>query len=148
MKIRQSGFTVVELLVVFAVLGVSLGVGALYLKPAAAPLATSAALVEGYTRQARMRAMATTSAYRIRPVSAAVIAAESAGSCMDEIWAASSIPDLALEEQVELTDTDWTVCFSGRGVSSNNVVITLSHPDFGTKQVEVLLGGTTRIIDG
>jgi len=148
MKIGQAGFTVVELLVVFAVLGVSLGVGALYLKPAAAPLATSAPLVEGYLRQARMRAMATTSAYRVRPISGAALVAESAGSCLDATWATSSLPDLALTEEVELVETDWSVCFSSRGVSSDNVVITLSHPDFGTKQVEVLLGGTTRIIDG
>ena len=44
-----------------------------------------------------------------------------------------------------MTDSAWVVCFNARGISSNNLTVTLSHPDRGSRQVEVLLGGATRV---
>jgi hypothetical protein len=54
---------------------------------------------------------------------------------------------LNLPDGVTLADTGWSVCFSSRGISSDNVVITLQHDVYGSEQVEVLLGGTTRVVE-
>ena len=54
---------------------------------------------------------------------------------------------LNLPQGVTLTDTSWSVCFSSRGISSDNVVLTLQHDVYGSEQVEVLLGGTTRVVE-
>jgi hypothetical protein len=51
-----------------------------------------------------------------------------------------------LPEGVSLAATNWTVCFGSRGISNDNVSITLEHGEFGAIQVEVLVGGTTRVL--
>ena len=145
-KTGQSGLSLVELLAVLAIMGLSLGMTALYLKPAEAPLQTGAVLLEGYFRQARFKAMANTSAYRIKPGMNGLLRSEYANSCSDTTWTPSNSLNLTLPEGVNMTEIDWIVCFSARGVSSDNVVVTLTHPEYGTKQVEVLLGGTTQVL--
>ena len=53
---------------------------------------------------------------------------------------------LDLPQGVTLTDTSWNVCFSSRGISDGNVVIKLQHDRYGSTGVEVLVGGTTRVL--
>ena len=53
---------------------------------------------------------------------------------------------MALPEDVAITESGWSVCFSRRGISSANLTLTLTHPDHRSRQVEVLLGGLTRVI--
>jgi hypothetical protein len=45
-----------------------------------------------------------------------------------------------------MSSTSWQVCFSSRGVSGNNTTVTLQHPSNGSRRVEVLVGGTTRVL--
>ena len=54
--------------------------------------------------------------------------------------------NLNMPSGVEFDSTSWTVCFSSRGISADNIKVALSHDDYGTIGVEVLLGGTTRVI--
>ncbi len=61
-------------------------------------------------------------------------------------WTTEPHSVLDLPRGVTMTDTAWTVCFTRRGISTANVVVTLSHPDLGSIRVEVLLGGGTRVI--
>jgi len=146
MKNRQAGLSLVELLAVLAVLGVVAMIGALYLTPAAAPLQEGTILLESLFRQTRMKAMATTASYRLAPTDSGRITAERANSCGDEIWASADDLYLQLPEGVSMAETDWSLCFGARGVSSENIVVTLTHSKFGTRRVEVLLGGTTRVL--
>ena len=69
-RAENSGFTVIELLVILTVLGIAVAAASLFLKPAAAPLQSATVLTEGYLRQIRARAMSTTSAYRLTPIDA------------------------------------------------------------------------------
>lgn len=143
---NTSGFTVIELLVILAVLGIALASASLFLKPAAAPLQSATVLTEGYMRQIRARAMSTTSAYRMAPIDATRMGSSYAASCDATTWTDDPDFELELPRGVELSSTAWNLCFSSRGLASNNLTISLQHDQFGTRDIEVLLGGTSRVL--
>ena len=143
---RESGTSLVELLAVLAVVGLTVGAATAILKPAAAPLETGAVLLEGFFTRARARAMATTSAYRITAADANTIVTDFAANCAAATWTAEERMELDFPEEVTLADTSWTVCFTSRGAAAANVVVTLNHPRTGSKQVEVFTGGSARIV--
>ncbi len=142
---RQQGMTLVEVLAVLALLGLGLGAAALYLRPLEMPLQTGVALTQGMFDQCRLKAMATTSAYRVSPADSGTLVGASAPSCASGTWTADPGTTVELPDGVSI-DTGWSVCFSARGVSSDNLTVQLSHAEYGTRQVEVLLGGTTRVL--
>ena len=142
----QAGVTLIEMMAVLALAAILLGIGAVYLTPMAAPLKTGTEIVEAAFRQARGRAIATTTAYRVRPTSATEIVGEFAPSCGAGTWTDEPKIYRELPEKATFTSQVWSVCFSPRGVASSNVVVTITHPDFGSRQVEVMLGGAVRIL--
>jgi len=143
---RESGTSLVELLAVLAVAGLTLGAATAVLKPAEAPLETGAVLLEGFFTRARARAMATTSAYRVSATDADTVVADFAANCAASTWTAEERMELDFPDEVTLTDTTWSVCFSSRGAASANVVVTLNHPRTGSRQIEVFTGGSARIV--
>lgn len=143
---RESGMALIEMAATMAIMATVLSVGALYLKPMAAPLQTAADSLEGTLRGARAKGMATTSAYRVRPLGSQRILAETAARCSSTLWTTDPVLDTELPEGVTMTSSSWSVCFSGRGTSSDNLTIDLWHADHGSRQVEVMLGGTTRVL--
>ena len=136
-----------ELLVVVALLGLSVTAVSFKLKPLETPLHSGTVLLEGFFRQTRRQAMATTSAYRAVPLGRTKMTAQTASSCSDTDWDVDPTLTMDLPDDVEMTSSVWTVCFSSRGISASNEIVTLTHPDAGQKQVEVLIGGTTRILE-
>jgi type IV fimbrial biogenesis protein FimT len=143
---RNTGMTLPEVLVVLAIIGLVLGAAPLMLNKAEGPLQSATSLFEGYLRQARARAMSTTSAYRIQAIAPDRLAAEWANDCDAGAWNADPQLTLELPRDVRLSDTAWTICFTTRGWSSDNQVFTLTHPRAGTARVELLLGGSTRVL--
>ena len=139
--------TLLEMLVVLAIMGMALGISALNLAPLETPLAASTTLTEGFLRQARLSAIATTSARRVLPTSTDRLGMQTAPSCLATTWTTLGNKKLDLPSGVAVSDTSWSVCFSSRGISSGNVVITLQHETYGSEQVEVLLGGTTWVVE-
>ena len=135
-----------ELLVILALLGLSVTAIAFSLKPLETPLHSGTVLLEGFFRQVRRNAMATTSAYRAVPLGQDRLIAQRASSCLDTTWTDDPLVHIELPDGVEMTDNTWRVCFSSRGISANNVTVTLSHAEAGQRQVEVMIGGTTRIL--
>ena len=144
---NEAGITLLEMLVVLAIIGISVGAVSLNLEPLGSPLRAGTSLVEGFMRQARLNAIATTSAYRVSPISIYKLGAETADSCTASTWTTDSSMKLDMPEEVELDSTAWSVCFSSRGISAGNVVIGLHHDTWGDVDVEVLLGGTTRVVE-
>ena len=142
----QQGFTLSELMVVLAIMGLSATIGSLYLDPMTTPLESGAIQLEGFFRQARLQAMATTSAHRVSASDSSNLMVESAGTCSDTTWTTDGDLELELPRGVTMSDDSWSVCFSSRGISLNNVTVTLAHAKYGTRDIEVLLGGTTRIL--
>ena len=116
----------------------------LYLKPMAAPLVTAGQNMEGLFRQTRAIAMTNTTAHRIRPKNDHELMVEHASSCAAADWTELRHLELELPDDVTLDATDWMVCFSSRGLASDNVVVTMHHPRNGTRTLEVLLGGMLR----
>ena len=143
---NERGTTLMELLVVLLLLGLSVTAVAYNLSPLETPLHSGTVLLESYFRQVRRQAMATTSAYRAVPVGQDRLIAQRASSCLDTTWTDDPTVHMELPDGVDMTDSTWRVCFSSRGISASNVIVTLSHADFGQKQVEVLIGGTTRVL--
>lgn len=143
---RQSGVSLVELMVALALLAMAAAATTVNLEPAEQPLVTGSRLVEGFILQARSSAIATTSAYRVVPAGPSRLVAQYANDCGDATWTPEPAQRLELPDEVKMTATDWSICFSRRGVASANVTVTLTHPDRGAVQVEVLLGGATRVV--
>ena len=143
---RQAGASLLETLVVVAIIALFVAATLANLQPAEAPLQTGSRLVEAFIFQARSSAIATTSVYRVLPDGAGRLVTEYADACDDVTWTSEPGGVLHLPDEVTMTDTDWTVCFGRRGLSTANLTVTLVHPDFGSKQVEVLLGGATRVL--
>jgi hypothetical protein len=141
----ETGSTLVEALVAIAVIGIAVVAVAPNLRSAEAPLETGVSLFEGFVRQTRTRAMATTSACRLRPGGDGLVA-EHADSCDEGLWTAEDDLRLDLPRDVTITEPEgeWSVCFDGRGISSDNIVVGLSHPRLGTRRIEIMLGGGTR----
>jgi hypothetical protein len=135
-----------EVLVVLLVLSIVLGASALALRPLESPIDTGTTLLEGFLRQARLNAIATTRAYRVTASAPNRVGAASASSCAATTWTTDPKLSLTLPTAVTMTSTSWQVCFSSRGISGTNVLVTLQHPTNGSRKVEVLLGGTTRIV--
>ena len=143
---RSAGATFVELLVVLTLLGLVAGVTAMYLKPMETSTRDGAKQVEGFFKESRFKAMATTSAYRVRPESSSRLLAETAASCSSATWAADPAFSLDLPRGVTLGETAWSLCFGSRGISSQNLTVTVLQAGRPTRTVEVLLGGTARIV--
>ena len=123
-----------------------LSLSSLYLTPMEADLGAGIALTEGFLRQSRATAMATTSAYRIRPASNTRLVAETGSSCLTDTWVADADLSLELPGDVALVDTTWSVCFGSRGLASGVATIGLSQPGAGSRNIAVLRGGTTRVV--
>ena len=143
---RQAGFTLPEALLLVALVGVASMVTIQNLRPAEQPLHAGGAVLEGTLRQARLQAIANTAAFRVSPDSSKALEIQTAASCGATSWSAVPNGTFELPAGVTLTSTTWKVCFTSRGVSTDNTVITLSHHHYGTRQVEVLIGGTTRVL--
>lgn len=123
-----------------------LSLSALYLTPMESDLGAGIALTEGFLRQTRATAMATTSAYRVRPTSNTRLVAETGSSCLGDTWIADADLSLELPGDVALADTAWSVCFGSRGLASGAVTIGLAQPGAGSRRIAVLRGGTTRVV--
>ncbi len=140
----QRGITLPELLVTLAVLGIVAGVIVTNLESMQSPLETGGDLLAGTMMQARARSIGTTAAHRVVPSGNGTLLVETAPSCKDTSWTADPGMQLDLPPGVELLETSWSVCFNSRGLASDNVVLTLQHPEAGQRQLEVLRGGIMR----
>jgi len=137
----QRGMTLVEVLVVVVLIAVALGVSFVYFNGLAAPVQTAGELVEGMLQHTRSRAMVTTTPHRLRPIDSTTLVVESGASCSSGPWTLEPDLQLDLPDGVVVSDTTWDVCFVTRGASTTNQIITLNHPEQGSQQIEVLLGG-------
>jgi Tfp pilus assembly protein FimT len=138
--------TFIEIVVVLAILAIAVTAFAMNLQPVTSPVDTSTNLLEGVFREARLNAIATMSAERVSPASTTVLKGEKAASCSATTWTTDQSLSTTLPTGVTMSPSSWSVCFSSRGISTNNVTVTLTHPTYGSKSVEVLYGGTSRVL--
>ena len=142
----EAGLTLLEVLVVVAILGLGVSIASLNLDPIGTPLQAGTSLLEGHFRQVRTRAIATTAACRVIPQGFTAVIAECAASCTSGGWTTEDGLRIDLPDGVKFEDPNWAACFSSRGITTQNQTVGLAHSEYGTAKVEVMLGGTTRVI--
>jgi prepilin-type N-terminal cleavage/methylation domain-containing protein len=140
----QRGVTLLEILVTLMIMTILLGTAVSNLKVLNNPLANASFSVSHYLRLARSRAISQTLAIQIAPSSSTTLAASSAKTCSDTMSPMTGL-DLQLPSGSRLLDTDWSVCFTARGLSTSNVTFDLSGDSSSTRTVEIALGGGVRI---
>jgi prepilin-type N-terminal cleavage/methylation domain-containing protein len=145
----SQALTLLEIILVVAILGIALAIGAVRLNALGDPLGGAASKVEGTFKQVRAKAMSTTSAYRVSRVSATVLRAEYAVSCSDTSgWTVDPKFDATLENGVQMTAPTANgeiVCFDSRGIADANPTVALTDAKGGTASVEVFLGGAVEV---
>ena len=140
---KNQGFTLIELLIVLGIFGVVMGIAAMNLRPLSGDVQAAANEVAGTFKQARARAMVTTSAHRVVPSAAGdQLTVEFAPTCDANVWTTNDRLTRNLREKVKLTRTDWSVCFDTRGLAQDAPVFGLEGPEGKTINVRVFLGGT------
>ena len=143
---RQSGLTLLELLGVLALIGIAVAAVAVRMQSSGNPLDVSTSLLEGEFRAARLNAIATMSSYRVSPATPTTLRAEKAATCSATTWTVDSNFNNALSTGVTMSPSYWSVCYRSRGIATANVVVTLAHSQYGSRRVEVLVGGASRVL--
>lgn len=141
----QYGFSLIEVVVVIALIAVLSGVALANLRELHDPVRTGASQLSGFIKQVRSRAMSATQAFLIQPTASDRVVALRANTCSAETWTPDSRLVLDLPSGVSLTDLDWDVCISSRGLPDDNVAIELNDLDGRQRVVELLLGGAVRV---
>lgn len=151
---RNLGATLVELLVALAVLAIVLAVGVLNLRPLSDPLQDAVVQAEGYLKQVRAKAMATTSAYQV-DLGPGRLSARYAPTCRSASFSEDAALRLDLPEGVHLearwaqsgqdfAPSDW-VCFTSRGLllgsQSEEPLLEFRDGKGRVKTLRVMLGG-------
>lgn len=142
---RQSGFTLFELVVALGVSGVLMAVAIISLKELDDPLKNGSAELASFFKQARAKAVSTTTAYTIVPVSSTRLETQWADKCSDV--SQTSDPQLVLElpTGAALTDSSWTLCYNSRGLPDGNLTVEVNDGGGDYRTVEVFLGGAVRV---
>ena len=144
-----AGYSIFEVLAVLALLAILSGVATNNLKELSDPLENSSAELIAFLKQVRARAISTTSAYKVAPVSNGDIVTSYSERCSDAAveWVADPGVTLSLPTGAWLEDTDWAICFGPRGLPDGNIQVVLRDMDAGSRTIEVYLGGGVREID-
>ena len=144
---KEDGFSILEILVTFSMVGILTGIAVSNLRTLENPVFTGANQVMGFVKQARAKAIATTSAYTIYPSSSTTISARYGKTCADVDTIEDPKLSLELPDGAAFTDTTWSLCFASRGLPTENRQIYVSSLSDSTQTlgVEVYLGGAVRV---
>lgn len=156
----NSGLSLIEVLVVVALTALLAAIAAPAITFGADPLRDSSKRIAASFKLARARAMASTSAVRIRPLSNNEFIMEQAANCADTTWTSISDrvqkdgqlvnEDLSIDSPAQLTNArengtttaNWSICFNSRGVADKNLQLTLTDTDTSLQRtMEVFPGG-------
>ena len=144
----ERAFTLLELLATLAIAAVFLGAGFSYITDFENRAHSGALELSRFFKQARVRGMASTLAYKVAPVSVSRVGVLTAANCSAATWASDSSLILDLPGGVQFTSTTWDVCYNSRGLPDTNAFATVVDADDQMQTVEVMLGGGIRIYDG
>ncbi len=145
MRAQERGYSIVELIVVLAMTMSLMSISVYNLRNLERPLKTGSAQLGGFFKQARSKAIATTSAYRVYAISSTQVATTYGVNCDNATTTFDSELTYNLPSELEFTDTSWEVCFSARGIANNNITVIMQDKEGQTSTVEVFLGGAVRI---
>lgn len=146
---RLGGFTTIELLIVLAIIGILAAIVALNLRPLSNHAENGANAIAAGLKQARARAMSTTSAYRLVFASPTRIEASYANSCSATAWTAEPAFDIAVEDSawVEIDgagdDAAGVVvaCYNSRGFADASTRLSVQDERGRSRTLEIFVGG-------
>jgi prepilin-type N-terminal cleavage/methylation domain-containing protein len=145
---RRYGFSMIELLVIIAIIGILAAIGFLNLRPLHNEARAAANDFAGTAKQARGRAMATTSAYRLVYEAPDRLKVEWRTTCGGtEEWTPEARFDLVLRDGTTLdgvADGAELLCFTSRGITKQSPTLTFRDASGRTATVEVFAGGAVR----
>lgn len=139
----NSGFTLLELLVVFMLSAIVGSIAVSNFSALANPAQGAAAQLASFLKEVRARAISQTVAYKITASSTRTIVTRFATTCTSNTTTVDPTLTLTLPTGSSLTATDWEICFTSRGLASANTVLTLQDQRV-SRRVEILLGGGVR----
>lgn len=144
---RDLGFSLIELVVALAIVSIMLGIAGANLKEMVNPAQNASAEVAAFMKQARARAISTTSAYTVEASSPRQLIAKFGINCSDVNTTNDDTLIVNLPDDVTLTSTTWSICFSSRGLADSNIVVSLEDAYGSAESIEVYLGGAVEIHD-
>jgi Tfp pilus assembly protein FimT len=139
----EAGFSILEMLAAMLLSLILIGTALVNLKTLNNPLLNASAQVQSFLKKVRSRAISSTMAYRITPISSTELVTAYGSNC-DNIDTEDNQLTLELPNGAYLTDYEWEICFSTRGLLDTNVDITLEDQNGQSRLIEVLLGGSVR----
>lgn len=151
----QSGYTIFELLVALAFVGILAGSATFQARALTDPLQNQTAMTLSFIKRVRARAIASTSSYLIYPSAGTHLNVARGVACPTTMPAIPStlVPGtftldnlkLDLSEQVQFSSPNWGVCFTSRGLLAGSANVQLLDNEARTKTITIYLGGATRI---
>jgi prepilin-type N-terminal cleavage/methylation domain-containing protein len=141
---RSSGFTLIEMVVVVAIIGIVVGTASFAFKEIENEAYNGASELMGLMKRSRAKALTSTVAYTIRPVTTTRVVATYANSCSETQVNDTSLV-LDMPSGARLLDTTWSICYGPRGLSGNSADI-IVRDNIRQKTVQVVLGGGVRIL--
>ncbi len=143
---NQKGFTLAELLVVTAIAFLILSMASYNLKRMVNPLQDSSAELVGIVKQAKAKAIHTSSAYKIHAPDNKSVVTSFAKSCSDPTFVDDATMKLTLDSSLDMTTSGWTFCFSPRGLADRYQQILIVDNRLKSKMIEVFRGGAVRTL--
>ncbi|WP_407543698.1 prepilin-type N-terminal cleavage/methylation domain-containing protein (plasmid) [Deinococcus radiomollis] len=148
---RRQGFTLIEMLVTMAVIGILFSIAALSFQRLDNPVQDGVTELSSFLKQTRATALSTTSAYRLAiSTDNTTLTATTAPNCAtpNTSWTADPATKLTLPSTVvisAITGGTWPICITSRGFSTQDVILTLTGSNTTTGKVELLIGGGTKV---
>ncbi|NCJ05286.1 hypothetical protein GS597_01890 [Synechococcales cyanobacterium C] len=161
-NLAVQGIALPEVLFTFLMVGILSAIAVPSIQFGLRPTPDASHGVANLLKLSRSKAMAQTSAYRLRAVSPTQFRIEQATTCANDAqWRRDpgfTDAELALPQGVELVGVSvngnalppvdpkqpWAVCFNSRGLAFQHIQLSLGGSD-RQQQVQVLLGGAVRL---
>ena len=141
---REKGFSLLELVITMSILTILMSMAVFNFHDLEQPATNGASELMGFLKKTRAKALATTLAYTAKPNDNSQVITTYGTTCSAAQQVDTSLT-LTLPNHAHLTDTEWMVCYSTRGLANSSIDIAISGSD-GTKVVQVVLGGAIRIL--
>lgn len=158
----HTGFTLAEVMVTVVVLGILTAITAPTIRFGSNPLKDTSNRIAGNLKLLRAKAMSQTSAYRLQAVpgiapGTVALEMKRATLCSDTVWTADPTfvtEDTLLDRQVQISQVtlnsqpkpidNWSICYNGRGLATQNLVLTLRDDQSG-QTITVFPGGAVDV---